>query len=233
MSSILKALKKLEEDKAAHRPGELKLDVEIVRSDNPSRFFSTGAIVTSLLMLAAGSTATYMYMKRDRPPSISESKTPVISNQHHRPPGSAVSEIKTEPLPAAVVVVPAENQKKPAHLKAPGLLHQPPMPGRTASTIPAPRPAKPVVASKTADPAKTSKSPLPPVSESVKDVPTLRVNGIAFQNSAADSMAIVNGTPVSNGSIIEGITVEEIRKDRVLFQRNGETFEIQLGQSNR
>ena len=46
-------------------------------------------------------------------------------------------------------------------------------------------------------------------------------------------MAIVNGTPVSNGSIIEGVTVEEVRKDRVLFQHNGEKFEIQLGQSNR
>lgn len=223
MSSILKALKKLEEDKAAHRPGELKLDAEIVRTDNPSRFFSAGAIVTSLLMLAGGSGVTYMYMKREKPP--------VISSQQ-RPPVPAVSEIKTEQLPAAVVV-PAENQKKPAHSEASRLLHQPPKPGRASITIPAPRPAKPVVVSKTADPAKPSKSPLPQVSESVKDVPTLRVNGIAFQNSAADSMAIVNGTPVSSGSIIEGITVEEIRKDRVLFQRNGEKFEILLGQSNR
>jgi general secretion pathway protein B len=226
MSSILKALKKLEEDKAAHRPGELKLDAEIVRTANSPRFFSTGALVTSLLMLAGGSGATYMYMKREKPP--------VISTQQ-RPPGPAASETKTEQLPAAVVVVPAENQKKPAHSEAPKLLHQPLIPGRTATTISAPRPApaKPVVASKPADPAKPSKAPLPPVSESVKDVPSLRVNGIAFQNIAADSMAIVNGTPVSNGSIIEGITVEEIRKDRVLFQRNGEKFEILLGQSNR
>jgi len=232
MSSILKALKKLEEDKAAHRPGELKLDAEIVRTANSSRFFSTGAIVTSLLMLAAGSTVTYIYMKRDRPPSIPESKTPVVSSQQ-RPSVPAASEIKTEQLPAAVVVVPAENQKKPAHSEVPRLPQQPPLPGRPATTISAPRPAKPVVASEPADPAKTLKSPLPPASESVKDVPPLRVNGIAFQNSAADSMAIVNGTPVSSGSIIEGITVEEIRKDRVLFQRNGEKFEILLGQSNR
>lgn len=231
MSSILKALKKLEEDKAAHRPGELKLDAEILRTDNSSRFFSTGAIVTSLLMLAGGSGATYMYMKRERPPDISKSKSPVISSQQ-RPPVSAASEIKTEQLPAAVVV-PAENQKKPANSGTSRLLHQPPMSGRTATAASAPSPAKPVVTLKPADLVKPPKSPLLPVSESVKDVPTLRVNGIAFQNSTADTMAIVNGTPVSNGSIIEGITVEEIRKDRVLFRRNGEKFEVRMGQSNR
>jgi len=63
--------------------------------------------------------------------------------------------------------------------------------------------------------------------------PNLRVNGIAFQNSSADSMAIVNGIPVSSGSIIEGVTVEEVQNDRVLFRRNLEKFEIRLGQSNR
>jgi type II secretory pathway component PulC len=77
----------------------------------------------------------------------------------------------------------------------------------------------------TAEPVHTDQAP-------VITTPKLRVNGIAFQNSSADSMAIVNGTPVSGGSIVEGATVEEIRRDRVLFQRNGEKFEIQLGQSN-
>jgi type II secretory pathway component PulC len=64
-------------------------------------------------------------------------------------------------------------------------------------------------------------------------VPAFRVNGIAFQPNEADSMAIVNGTPVSRGSVIEGATVAEIQKDRILFQRNGEKFEVQLGQSNK
>ncbi len=66
-----------------------------------------------------------------------------------------------------------------------------------------------------------------------KSMPVLRVNGIAFQASGGvDNMAIVNGTPVSGGSLIEGTIVEEVQKDRVLFQRNGERFSILLGQSN-
>jgi hypothetical protein len=64
-------------------------------------------------------------------------------------------------------------------------------------------------------------------------IPALRVNGIAFQVSGADNMAIINGTAVASGSTIEGVTVEEVRKDRVLFQFNGEKFEIHLGQTNK
>ena len=74
--------------------------------------------------------------------------------------------------------------------------------------------------------------PLPAPSRA-KTVPTLRVNGIAYQNGSADSMAVINGVPVLTGATIEGVTVEEVQKDRVLFQYNGEKFGIPLGQSNR
>lgn len=224
MSSILKALKKLEDDKVAHRTGELKLDAEILRSENRPRFFSAGVIATSLLMLVGGSGATYVYLKRERPP--------VVSSQQ-RSPDSAAPEIKTEQLPEAAVVVPAEDLKKPSAVPKP--LYQPPPRRNTEKTVSAPTPVRPApaVASKAAEPAKTPKPPLIPVSKTAMDVPTLRVNGIAFQNNDADSMAIVNGTPVANGSAIEGITVEKILKDRVLFERAGEKFEIQLGQANR
>lgn len=224
MSSILKALKKLEDDKAAHRTGNLKLDAEILRSENGSSFFSTGVIAVSLLMMAGGSGATYFYLKRE--------KAPVISSQQ-RPPVSVVPEIKTEPLPEAVVVVPAEDLKKPANSGAPRLLLQPPPRSNTEKTISTPTPVRPAVASKAAALVKAPKPPLIPASKTTKNVPTLRVNGIAFQNSAADSMAIVNGTPVANGSVVEDITVVKILKDRVLFQRDEEKFEIQLGQTNR
>jgi type II secretory pathway component PulC len=63
--------------------------------------------------------------------------------------------------------------------------------------------------------------------------PLLRVNGIAYQNNSAESMAIINGNPLSKGSTIEGTTIEEIHKDKVVFQHNGRKFEIHLGQTNR
>jgi type II secretory pathway component PulC len=61
--------------------------------------------------------------------------------------------------------------------------------------------------------------------------PVLKVHGIAFQDGA-DSVAVVNGITVSNGSVIEGARVEEIQKDRVRFSRGAEKFEIILDKSN-
>jgi type II secretory pathway component PulC len=61
--------------------------------------------------------------------------------------------------------------------------------------------------------------------------PVVRVNGIAFQDGS-DSVAVINGVPVSRGALIEGIKVEEIQRDRVQFSYDGEKFEVNLGKSN-
>ncbi len=228
MSSILKALKKLEDDKASRRADDLKIDSEILRSDNSPRFSSTGVLLASLLLLAGGSGVTYMYMKPDKVSEPASYKVPAKTRQLDQLSKPMASDIKTELLPAAVVVVPANQNKtlKSAPIKA----HLSPSPISTKSPVASQKPAKTVVASKPADQVKAA-NPAPP-STSPRAVPTLRVNGIATQNSIEDSLAIVNGIAVSKGSIIEGVTVVEVQKDRVLFLRNGEKFEIQLGQSN-
>jgi type II secretory pathway component PulC len=63
--------------------------------------------------------------------------------------------------------------------------------------------------------------------------PTLKVNGIAFQEGVAGSVAVVNGISVSSGSMVEGAKVEDIQMDRVRFSYSGEKFEVLLGKSNR
>ena len=63
--------------------------------------------------------------------------------------------------------------------------------------------------------------------------PLIKVNGIAFQGNGPGSVAVVNGVPVANGSMIEGARVEDIQKDRVRFSYGGEKFEVDLGKSNR
>jgi general secretion pathway protein B len=46
-------------------------------------------------------------------------------------------------------------------------------------------------------------------------------------------VAVVNGIPVSNGSVVEGARVEDIQRDRVRFSYGGERFEVTLGKTNR
>ncbi len=224
MSSILKALKKLEDDKATRRPDELKIDAEILRTDNSPRISSTGVLLASVLLLAGGSGATYLLMRQDRAAEFVSQKSSSMSKQKI-PSVSTSSEIKAEEPPAAIEVVPANQQKKVEAKQ------HPQRPVAIGTIIPTSKSLKPTEASKAVDaPPKTAK---PALYLPANAVPTLRVNGIAFQNSSADSVAIVNGVQVSNGSIIEGIVVEEIKEDKILFQHNGVKFEIALGQSNK
>ena len=229
MSSILKALKKLEDDKAVRRPDELKIGAEILRPDNTPRISSTGAALVSLLMLAGGSGATYMYMKQGKSPEFTTPKA-IENSKQNKATVSAASDIETVRLPPAVVVVPASPQKT-VKIDAPKV-HQQPIQAKTPPPAPL-KQTKPVEVLKPAGVAKSTIPPTSPASTPIKTVPALRVNGIAFQDGSANSVAIINGTPATNGSEIDGVKVEEIYRSRVRFSYNGEKFEINLGQSNR
>lgn len=234
MSSILKALKKLEDDKVARRPDDLKIDAEILRTDNSPRFSSAAVIIASLLLIAGGSGATYMYMKRDRTAEPAIRKTTAVSVQNS-PPAPVAADIKTEQLPPAVVVVPA-HQQKASKAETP---RQRPEPKPTITVhVDPPKPLRPIEVVKSVEqeitPIMPPASHISPPTVTIKAVfPVLRVNGIAFNGGGPDSVAMVNGVPVSNGSIIEGVKIEEIYKNKVRFSQAGEKLEVPLGQSNR
>ncbi|MBI5483754.1 MAG: general secretion pathway protein GspB [Deltaproteobacteria bacterium] len=234
MSSILKALKKLEDDKAARRPDELKIDSEILRSsDTPSRLSPASAIALSMLLLAGGSSATYFFMKRDRAPEPVIVQAPVESVPN-RPVVPVPPVIKAERLPSEVPVVPSASGSKKAEVSKPKADKTPP-PAKTATVTapPAPKPVKPAPAVKPVVQARAAAPAGTPPAASAKGAPALRVTGIAFNDGGADSVAMINGVPISSGSSIEGVKVVEIHENRVGFSYNGEKFEIPLGQSNR
>lgn len=228
MSSILKALKKLEQEKSGRFPDSLRIDSDILRSTVSSRSFSPFALILLFLLIFGGGAAVaFFFMKETKAPTITKTQ-PLIAIKS-LPSSVSAPALNPETLPAEIVVVPARNEPSG---EASGKQRQKmAATDNTAEGI-VKKPAKAAVSGISEKPNETTEAERR-VLPAATTVPTLRVNGIAFQNSGADSMAIVNGIPVSNGSIIEGITVEEIRNDRVLFKRNGEKFEIQLGQSNR
>jgi general secretion pathway protein B len=229
MSSILKALKKLEDDTTTRWPGEYKIDTEIVRSDNPPRLSPAVLLVTSLLLLAGGSGVTFMYMKKDTAPEFSQPKS--LSTPRQNPPHVSASDIKTERLPEALEVVPAKQQNA-EKADTPKQRQPPALTATTPATVS--KPVKSFVVSKPAGVPLTAPQKSTPhqLSASTKSVPALRVNGIAFQGGGADSVAMINGEPFSSGAVINGAKIEEIHKNKVRFSYNGEVFEILLGQSN-
>lgn len=229
MSSILKALKKLEEEKTQRRPALLHIDSDILRPGEEKRRFSPismGAL--ALLLFIGGSVATYLLMTRLLPSPRSADRPavqqgPVRQSTAPAPPPAVPypPAIPVEPLPAEIVVMPATPAariigRQPR--RQTGLKAITPLPPATAH-VPVSLPESTTVLPQA-----------PPIGPAV---PQLRVNGIAFQKEGAETMAIVNGTPVSVGSIVQGAKVEEITIDRVRLRYHGEMLEILLGQSNR
>jgi len=241
MSSILKALKKLEDDRVARRPEQLNIDSDILKSDSSHRFSPSSVIIVSLLLLAAGSGATYMLMRSAGTPERTDIiKSPGVTSVQSPLPASNQSAIKSEQLPETVVIVPA-NPQKPLRAEA-DRKSQKPAPVTAGKASPAAATAKPVlppkpaIAPKPVEQAIVTEQTIPtaPTAPVAKAVPTLRVNGIAFEaGGSVESVAIINGLPVTRGSLVEGVKVEEIHKNSVDFSFNGEKIEIPLGQSNK
>jgi general secretion pathway protein B len=61
------------------------------------------------------------------------------------------------------------------------------------------------------------------------NIPDLIVTGIAYQQDREGRLAVVNELPVMEGTLIEGARIEEILEDRVRFVKDGRTFEVGLG----
>ena len=60
-------------------------------------------------------------------------------------------------------------------------------------------------------------------------MPNLKLTGIAWQKDSASRLAVVNGSAVSQGSMIDGVKIEEILPDKVRFSVGQRNFEISLG----
>ena len=223
MSSILKALKKLEHEKSVRKPYSYRIDTEILQGESSSRrSFPTSASLFAVVLFMCGVGATYVYMKH--------AKTPATV----RPSQESITEVKNEPskgIPLLSVSNKAAAEPKPrSSVKVISDLEKSKPSSRSVDKNQSPgvKPAEMVPQALTPEPKPIS--PLLPVTPVVAK-PVLKVNGIAFQDGA-DSVAVINGITVSKGSVIEGARVEEIQKDQVKLSRDGEKFYIILEKSN-
>ncbi len=208
MSSILKALKKVENDNASRRPDELRIDAEILRTENHSRYSSSTMLLVSLLLMVCGAGGTYLYMTRGKAIEQTNPNTHGIIDQK-RQPVSAVPQIPAEQLPPAIIVVPAQKKivsEGNKEIKQRLSIQEKGTPSVTKLPVVA---EQPVLIPQRATPLPATQAP--------KTVPPLRVNGIAFQDDSSGTVAMINGEPHSKGGIVNGVKVEEIYKNRVKF----------------
>jgi len=245
MSSILKALKKLENENAARNHDPLKIDSEILRGDSSDRVSPIKIILLAVFLFVCGSSATYVYMKQGQGAPHAPAKTlnpPVPALPKPLPSSLAPAKIPVERIEPETIVAampePDIKQNRSASQKAEAThvstrpLSASPIRVQQAHLNKIQRPQR-IVEKKQMQPSISGKKTAGDSHTAVTalQIPALKVNGIAFQNGS-DSVAVVNGVPVSEGSSIEGAKVVEIQRDRILFNYGGEKFNVQLGKSN-
>lgn len=222
MSSVLKALKRLENERTSRQPDAYRVNQELLNGAAKGRRWPV-----TLLVLAAvfGCGAGASWLLTGHFPAATPQKTSAP-----QPPAVRNTSAETAPPPAA------PRPPVPVVIEAPPVPPSSPAPSETVPVTPrpaarradsgAPRPA--------AKPERQLQPPtaaVPPQFPPAEPHPLLRVNGIAYQEGATENVAVVNGQTVSAGSVVDGARVEEIRRDRVRFSRNGEKIEVLLGKS--
>jgi len=223
MSSILKALKKVENDKKIGKPDQLGIDARILQDGYSNRFSRTAVSLIAIALFVCGSGAMYFYMKHGT--------TDVVAPQTPSPPSASTSQ------PPATEVTSPESKNSSAETVSPAHLSTKPLNASSRTSNDPVKPPRSPQLEKLPDipPIPVSRpEPIPTTTPAIAVTrPKLTVNGIAFQEGGNDNLAIINGVTVSSGTIIEGVRVEDIQKDRVRFSQGGEKFEIILNKSNR
>ena len=102
MSSILKALKKVEHEKSSRFPNLLNIDSEILKSTESRRSISPFIrLLLLLLVFGGGAAATYFFMKKAKAPETTKSQPGSPAIIVLTPPQQT---IKAEIMPDEIVV---------------------------------------------------------------------------------------------------------------------------------
>jgi len=223
MSSILKALKKLENDRSLSKPNHQRIDDKILQDGSSARLSRTAVALVAIALFVCGSGATFVYMKRTVTDEVAARQSTLSRTASDSQPQNRVI------TPPVLPPTSAPPPLSPKTIALPGLQDHLPMDPAKASN--AKQPVKPAeIAPEFDSKPVTAPSPAP---KGVVSRPILTINGIAFQDGGSENLAVINGITVSSGTLIEGVMVEDIQKDRVRFSQGGEKFEIILNKTNR
>lgn len=219
MSFILKALKKVEQEQADRKaePADLQRAILTGReaAGSAPRLARWGVII---LVFIAGSVLTYLFMQKIvvAPVKISPQATvPAQPITLAAPvPDKTAPFSESESIPAT----PIAPGNAASSRKVPGSpTFQPPL----AASPPSERAARAVRPARPASPAARPELTAQPPAD-------LKVNGIAFQDDPAESVAVVNGALLKKGMSVGGARIEGIFRDRVRFSGGNGIFEVQL-----
>lgn len=236
MSSILKALQKLEQEKAGRVTREPDIHTGITRRSRSHSARPKWIIPASMLAVAVISiTITYLLMKGENlNPATTENIIPTVTKAQEIPAArqTAVSPEGIPPITVNNPTLPAKNNgiTQPPGSQSPVGRNQAiktRLPLVSPAVSPSSETGDSTFASK--EQADQSKVDTSVARKTDRALPAITVNGIAWQKDSASRIAVVNGMPVSEGGTVQGTKVEEIFPDRIRFSHNGKQFEVPFG----
>jgi len=230
MSSILEALKKLEDEKAARQSSNVPITGKIVKETRRPKKRPKWLLQAEMTAVAAVAVlATYLIMGGRSVPNT-EQKMPVNENIQPAPQIPQPPVTRPQGTPAH-----GKQQLPPSPHPISSAFHSPPSPHSLAKAPFSSRITAKSTPHEGIDGLKSQlervvpERPAPLPKEDAKPGnPSFKVTGIGWRKDSTDRLAIVNGRPVSEGAMIEGAKVEEIFPDRVRFSLNGKSIEVPL-----
>lgn len=256
MSSILKALKRVEEsgpvEDGASRtlpPRDAPSPLRSFRRWRPETWFAGGTRIRwllSALVLAGAAAAYYWWTGHTAAPTAPETAKEVRASLPPRPadpapPAAAPPERTVQPR-AVRPPVPATEPPAAASQAAPQVNPALPIqaPPPTSRVRPREGPAGPPAEMRPSP----AKSPAPPLERtdaarpaaprtaedglSRLDESKLKVMAIAWAAEPARRLAVVNGHIVREGETVEGFSVTQIRRDDIIVNEGGRSWRVEL-----
>lgn len=249
MSSILKALRKIEEEKrvASHAAPDLRMDQGLTQV-KPKPLLpliagvALGSVCVGLFFLWSASDSQEVVQQPVPEPQrfAAESKptipvvvvpqeervviparetVPAQEPPVHRPP--SVNAVEPTEVPAVKPVEPSNGPLSEAENER---VAEPLVPSRVKT--------KPVVAVEKAAAARKPEilpvEPLPVKPQALPDGLLLHVSEIFYQDEAINSMAVVNDLPVMVGTFVDSAVVVEIRPEEVVFKVGDDLFDVRV-----
>jgi general secretion pathway protein B len=224
MSSILEALKKLEDEKAARRGGLGNIAGKVTASGRRARQKPAWLVPAAMAAIAiAAVLGTYTAMGGFSP---RRGATVLLANPAPPAPNPAIPPLRAASPDDASSAASRTELAAPARRGA--------TPGVSAAAIQAS--IAPAAAGNRSSPlpqpgSQLEKAAAPPPPSSDGQLPALNVSGIAWQKDNASRLAVVNGASVTEGATIAGARVDEIFPDRVRFSYRNKSYEIFLGKT--
>jgi general secretion pathway protein B len=223
MSVILDALKKLDREKSSRRSGTGNIAVEILRPDLP-RPGKRIPLYAAIALLTSIATAAITYGVIVKGGFLSKSPPPAAINPAEPSQQAAPVPIPSEPA------LDTRDQVSPVPPKI-----QSPVKSKKPAATPGENKGDEKKISRSVSPKeadipleKTKVLPEHTPKGSATTSPSLNITTIVWYEEPSKRFAMINGVIVTEGSVIEGMKVEEIHPDRVRLLHKDQHFEISI-----